>query len=104
MESTETQTTLCEHNLKLLKSTTSTTTTTTTTKVESKIEELKSTESAAEEEDNEVNTNYADVQYEYNVNLLGATMNKVGDWIKSLIRLLINSKSLESDFSFLGID
>ena len=79
-ESTETQTTLCEHNLKLLKSTTSTTTTTTTTtKVESKAEELKSTESAAEEEDNEVNTNYADVQYEYNVNLLGATMNKVGD-------------------------
>ena len=80
MESTETQTTLCEHNLKLLKSTTSTTTTTTTTtKAESKAEELKSTESAAEEEDNEVNTNYADVQYEYNVNLLGATMNKFGD-------------------------
>ena len=79
-ESTETQTTLCEHNLKLLKSTTSTTTTTTTTtKAESKAEELKSTESAAEEEDNEVNTNYADVQYEHNVNLLGATMNKFGD-------------------------
>ena len=81
MESTETQTNLSEHRLKLVKSTTSTTTTSTTsttTKAESKAEEIKSTESAAEKED-EVNTNYADIQYEYNVNLLGATMNKSGD-------------------------